>query len=210
MGPQVGLTVACVLRSGGAYDATHVAGLRDQVSHWLPSARFVCLSDVPVECERVPLESDWPGWWAKIELFRQFKERTLYMDLDSVIVGDPAPLVTGDFVMCRNWILPHLFTSAVMTWDGDYSHIADAFSPVADEVMRDYVTCEQWGDQAWIAEHAGNVEGFAPGMVESYRLQVQKRRKIVPSEGTRVVAFNQESPPWSGPQWAAQWWKRAA
>ncbi len=210
MGPQVGLTVACVLRSGGAYDATHVAGLRDQVSHWLPSARFVCLSDVPVECERVPLESDWPGWWAKIELFRQFKERTLYMDLDSVIVGDPAPLVTGDFVMCRNWILPHLFTSAVMTWDGDYSHIADAFAPVADEVMRDYVTCEQWGDQAWIAEHAGNVEGFAPGMVESYRLQVQKRRKIVPSEGTRVVAFNQESPPWSGPQWAAQWWKRAA
>lgn len=207
MGPQVGLTVACVLRSGGVYDATHVAGLRAQAAHWLPEAQFVCLSDVPVDCERVTMEQGWPGWWSKIELFQHFKGQTLYVDLDSVIVADPAPLVADAFTMCRNWIRPELLTSAVMSWNGNYSHIADAFAPVADQVMRDYVTCEQWGDQAWIAERAGDVRGFAPGLVESFRLQIQKRRKTMPSEGVRVVAFNREVPPWDGPDWARRWWQ---
>ena len=75
-----GLTVACVLRSGGAYGPQHVAGLQAQVAHWLPRASFVCLSDVPVPCERIALQSAWPGWWAKMELFRHLTGRTLYLD----------------------------------------------------------------------------------------------------------------------------------
>jgi hypothetical protein len=200
------LIVACVLRSGGVYNAGHVSGLRAQVEHWLPSARFVCLSDVPVECERVPLESGWPGWWAKVELFRHFKGRTLYLDLDSVVVADPAPLVTGEFLMCRNWVLPHLMTSAVMSWDGDYSHITREFEPVADRIMAEYTTCEQWGDQAWIAERAGGVQGFPSGLIESYRLQMMRRHSSRPLLSTRVVAFNAECPPWRGPDWARRWW----
>ena len=203
------LTVASVLRSGGQYNDWHVAGLRAQVSHWLPGARFVCLSDVPVDCERVPLEHDWPGWWAKVELFRHFKGRTLYLDLDSVIVGDPAPLVTGEFLMCRNWVLPRLFTKAVMSWDGDYSHITREFEPVVEQVMATYTTCEQWGDQAWIAERAGEVCGFRPGLIESYKLQLQRRRDARPSANARIVAFNQTAPPWAGPGWARRWFETA-
>lgn len=208
MGTSVDLTVACVLRSGGQYSAWHVAGLRAQVAHWLPAARFVCLSDVPVDCERVPLERDWPGWWAKVELFRHFKGRTLYLDLDSVIVGDPAPLVTGEFLMVRNWLLPDLFTSAVMSWNGDYSHIADAFVDEAERVMDAYVTRDQWGDQAWIAERAGDVRGFPVGEIESYRLQLRRRHRAMPSNGTRIVAFNATHPPWRGPDWAKRWWNQ--
>lgn len=202
------LTVASVLRSGGQYNDWHVAGLRAQVSHWLPGARFVCLSDVPVDCERVPLEHDWPGWWAKVELFRHFKGRTLYLDLDSVIVGDPAPLVTGEFLMVRNWLIPHLFTSAVMSWDGDYSHIAEAFVDEAERVITTYVTRDKWGDQAWIAEQAGDVRGFPSGAIESYRLQLRRRYKARPSSEARIVAFNATHPPWQGPGWARGWWEQ--
>jgi len=56
-------TVICVLRSGGQYDAEWVRKLRDGVKRNLARPhRFVCLSDVDVPCERIPLQHDWPGW----------------------------------------------------------------------------------------------------------------------------------------------------
>lgn len=203
------LTVACALRSGGAYDARHVAGLKAQVEHFLPAARFVCLSDVEVACERVPLESGWPGWWAKVELFRHFKGRTLYLDLDTVIVADPAPLVTGEFLMIRNWMDRRLLASGVMAWDGDYGHIADAFEPVADAVMAAYTTRDQWGDQAWIAEQAGDARGFPDGAIASWRYQLSRRPGRAVPAGTRIVAFNGTHLPWDGPAWARRWWEKA-
>jgi hypothetical protein len=203
-----GITVSCVLRSGGQYGPEHVQGLRAQAAHWLPGARFVCLSDVEVPCERAPLETDWPGWWAKIELFRHFKGRTLYLDLDSVIVADPLPLITGEFTMIANWAYPRLFASGVMSWDGDYSHITRAFEPVAEQVMREYVTLERWGDQAFIAEHAGKIVAFPGSSITSYRLQIlRKRMKTTrPPPWSKIVAFNGTCVPWKGPEWARRWW----
>lgn len=201
------MTVACVLRSGGVYGPKHVAGLHAQVKHYLPEAEFVCLSDVPVPCERVPLDVEWPGWWAKIKLFDHFKGRTLYLDLDSVIVADPSSIVSdGPFTMIQNWAYPNLMASGVMSWDGDYSHITRAFEPVADDVMARYVTREQWGDQAFIAEQAGSVRPFKAGAVVSYRLQVQKLKKKRPAPWAKIVAFNGTCLPWDGPEWASKWW----
>jgi hypothetical protein len=202
----VGLTVACVLRSGGHYRPGHVAGLRAQVEHFLPDARFVCLSDMQVDCERIQFESGWPGWWSKISLFDHFKGRTLYLDLDTVIVKDPDPLVTGAFTMIRNWVYPSLLCSGVMSWDGDYSHITRAFEPVAERVMAEYVTRNQWGDQAFIAEQAGNVHSFPPGEVASFRFQ-RLRQVSPPPKNARIVAFNGTHMPWHvGPPWARKWW----
>jgi hypothetical protein len=176
----------------------------------MPGVNFVCLSDIDVPCDRIPLATDWPTWWAKCELFEAFKGRTLFFDLDTVLVADPTSMMTGDFQMCRNWRHPHLMTSAVMAWDGDYSHITRAFAEVSERVMREYVTIEKWGDQAFIAEHAGEVKAFADGDVVSYRLQMldRKGRKRMddPPAGTKIVAFNASCPPWNGPEWARRWW----
>lgn len=88
------LTVACVLKSGGHYDAEYVERLRDGVrNNLIIPYRFVCLSDVDVPCERIELKYDLPGWWSKMELFRpDIPEDILYFDLDTVIVGDLTPL----------------------------------------------------------------------------------------------------------------------
>jgi hypothetical protein len=197
--------VACVLRSGGQYGPDHVRGLAKQVSHYMPQARFACLSDVDVPCERVALETTWPGWFSKIELFRHFRGRTLYLDLDTVLLGDASHLVSGEFTMIRNWVYQDLLASGVMAWDGDYSHIADAFEPIADRVMAEYVTLEKWGDQAFIAEHAGNVKAFPPGAIASYRFN--RLRGPKPPKYATIVAFNGSCVPWRGPNWARKWWQ---
>lgn len=98
MGQGSGLTVACVLKSGGDFDAEYVERLRDGVSKHLGPHRFVCLSDVPVPCERISLKHDLPGWWSKMELFRPDTGLgdIFYLDLDTVIVGDLSPLLDMD------------------------------------------------------------------------------------------------------------------
>jgi hypothetical protein len=61
-------------------------------------------SDVPGEL--IPLKWNYPGWWSKIELHRPDLPcgRTLYMDLDTTIVGSLQPILDfpGDLVMFRN------------------------------------------------------------------------------------------------------------
>jgi hypothetical protein len=208
----VGLTVACVLRSGGQYGPEHVAGLQRQVAHYMPAARFACLSDVEVPCERVPLQDNWPGWWSKLELFRHLKGRTLYLDLDTVLVADAEPLVTGQFTMIKNWVLPHLNCSGVMAWDGDFEHITREFETVAERVMRTYNTTERWGDQAFIAEkarHGRRVASFPATAVVSWRYGNFQHRSG-PPPGSRIVAFNGVCVPWDGPEWAQLWWHTQA
>lgn len=111
------LTVACVLRSGsGDYDhlsydrhepkappaSTYVRALEAGVHDYLEvEHRIVCLTDRPEWCrwpgsyvEPIALEHDWPGWWSKMELFR-LPGPLLYLDLDTVIVGDITPLANA-------------------------------------------------------------------------------------------------------------------
>lgn len=174
------ITVACVLKSGGRYDAEWVRKLRDGVArHLTLDHRFVCLSDVDVPCERIPLEYDWPrlarqrggdhdwnvapAWWSKIELFREglFDGPVLYLDLDSVVVGS----------LDRIASYPHRFTmaddpwrqtvggplcSAVMAWTGDQSFLFDAFHEDPDGHAHRYDVVEvnrgRIGDQAFIED----------------------------------------------------------
>ena len=153
------LTVACVLRSGGRYDAEWVARLQRGVARHLSlSHRFVCLSDVDVPCERIPLTEDWPGWWSKISLFRPglLTGRTLYLDLDSVIVGslDAIAAHRHRFTGTHEYYRPHLFCSTAMAWEGDWSMIWDAFrrDPDALAARYDRRSDHRIGDQAFIED----------------------------------------------------------
>lgn len=81
--------VLTVLRSGGEYGPEHVQAIQRQLAKWAPSAVLTCLSDVDIPgVERIPLKHDWPGWWAKLELFGwDMPDDFLYTDLDNVIFG---------------------------------------------------------------------------------------------------------------------------
>lgn len=68
----------------------HVQVLQKQIEKYAPFASFECISDVKIEgVETRKLEHNWPGWWAKMNMFSpMLKGDFLFIDLDTVIVGD--------------------------------------------------------------------------------------------------------------------------
>lgn len=96
-------TVVTVLRSGGEFGPEHVQAVQRQVWRYAPPGTgYACLSDVPVPGVRCwPLKYNWPGWWAKLELFRpDLKGDFLFTDLDNIILGPIDDLLTEkDFML---------------------------------------------------------------------------------------------------------------
>lgn len=153
------LTVACVLKSGGIYDATWVARLKAGVAKHLPiEHRFVCLSDVDVPCDRIPLVLEWPGWWSKIALFL-LPGPVLYLDLDTATVGDLSDIATqavaSQFTMLRDFYAPDHCGSGVMAWGAGATAISvfEKFAADPESLMK--VQRARMGDQAFIEETYG-------------------------------------------------------
>lgn len=192
------ITVACVLRSGGRYDTSWVSRLRRGVaSHMQAPHRFVCLSDMDVECERFDLIEGWPGWWAKIELFRPglFGGPVLYFDLDTIITGPLDGLVPGQgFRSVKMWgARAGDICSTSMAWSGDFSVIHRRFGAEPVRWMAEYdrsMSDGRIGDQAFIEdvlEANGVTIDYFPGLsVASYK---DHCTRSVP-EGVSAVAFH--------------------
>lgn len=195
------LTVACVLKSAGIYDASWVARLRDGVArHLREPHRFVCLSDVDVPCERIPLEHDWPGWWSKIEVL-QLEGPVLYFDLDTAIVGDLADIAATAkreaFTILRDFYrLGAGLGSGVMAWnDSDVSAVAfyDMFLISPDKWMQ---LLGRRGDQGFIEEVAflpglTRWQDAVPGQIVSYKVHCRSLvlAPHIPA-GARVVCLH--------------------
>lgn len=203
------LTVACVLKSGGDYKPSHVAALRDGVARNLqPSHRFVCLTDMKVECEALPLDG-WPGWFSKISLFKagQFEGPVLYFDLDTIIVGSLDPVALGHkFTVLENFWRPDRIGSGMMAWDCDLSRIYTDFLGNPARFMDQYRTPDKWGDQAFIKDHTPvepeRWQKKFPGKVVSYKMHVRDTGRV--PEGAAVCCYHGRPRPWETSLWALQ------
>jgi hypothetical protein len=170
------LTVACVLKSGGIYDASWVARLKAGVAKHLPLPhRFVCLSDVEVPCESTPLIHGWTGWWSKVELFR-LRGPVLFFDLDTAIVGDLTDVaehaLDAEFTMLRDFYAPDHCGSGVMAWRETPGGLYDAF--IADPAAMMRMPRARMGDQAFIEETFGQGrilrwQDVVPDQIVSYK-----------------------------------------
>ena len=151
-------TIACVLKSGGRYTAEWVHRLKRGIErHTSEPHRFVCLSDIDFPgVELLPLWEGWPGWWSKIELFRPglLTGPTLYLDLDVVVVGDVAPLLSACsvFTMVHERGKTDYFNSSAMAWSGDTGWVFEAFRADAARHMERFRRHPRIGDQAFISE----------------------------------------------------------
>lgn len=200
------ITVACVCRSGGIYNADWVLKLKRGVKRNLSLPhKFVCLSDMDMPVERLPLTQPWAGWWSKLALFDgRLQGRILYFDLDSVIVGSLDKIAS----------YPHRFTmahdfygnnpcSTAMAWDTatdatGYRFIYDAFM-ANPGIARHYDKLlpieRRIGDQAFIEdqlkEHGVPIAQFrhvtGERSIASYK--VDKCKDGAPSDAA-VVAFH--------------------
>lgn len=202
-------TIACVLKLGEwknrhmrvSYTPAHVRWLRDQVAKHLPEPhRFVCLTDAVVHgVETIPLQSNLPGWWSKMELFNEF-ESAFYIDLDTVIVGDLTRMVNHDhkFTILRNLSARHSkkIGSGVMAWNGDYSHLYREFMMHKNVNIATYTTSEKWGDQGFIHDHLQGWDHFQdlfPGAIQSFKFDLKEGD---PKPDCSIVCFHGEPRPW--------------
>ena len=133
------ITLKTVLKSGGEYKPGHVLRVQDMLDKYVDCpARFVCYSDVEIEGVTVrPLLHDWPGWWSKIEIFREVED-SFYIDLDMTIEGNITDMVMADsyFMALRN--MNHRIGgigSAMMKWRGS-STSSGHFSTICSQLSQ--------------------------------------------------------------------------
>lgn len=112
---QKEIAVSCVYWNGDfrgrKYSTKWVEKLRNMVKRNMEKEYdFYCLSNVPFEMEGVnvlPLQYNWPGWWAKMEVFLRDEfegyNAVLNLDLDILIpsrIDDLFDLNSNTFMKC--------------------------------------------------------------------------------------------------------------
>jgi len=149
------ITIACVC-VGDKYGPEYVDKLSSMVSrHTTLPFEFECIR-----------ESTLPGWWAKLDLFKKREERILYIDLDTVIVGNIDRLLTydGPFCILKDWWAPTYNSSVMSIAPGFGQHIWSRFHPSLMQI--------QGSDQEWITVQVPNADlwqDVTPGLIGSYK-----------------------------------------
>lgn len=195
------LTFACVLRSGGDYRAEHVTTLHNHIKrHLTVPHNFVCLTDMQVACETLPLRHGWPGWWSKIELFDgRLRGDVLYADLDTIPVGNLDEIATGhDFTVLENFWAHDRIGSGLMAWSIDLRGIYNKFCTAPNKYIHEYRTTERWGDQGFVRFNSpvpfDRWQRRHPGKVVSFKQHCRKEGRIPPAAA--IVCFHGKPRPW--------------
>jgi hypothetical protein len=93
---------------GRAFTETDIYRLRETVDKWIDRPYdFYCLTNRPdadLPAIKILFKHTWPGWWAKVELFRPDLPcgKTLYLDTDTHIVRSLQPIL--DFP-CKDLVM---------------------------------------------------------------------------------------------------------
>lgn len=182
------ITVACVCW-GNKFEDDYVQNLKSMVErNTTVDHEFVCLSDRDIEGVTTKrLLPGYQGWWNKLQLFHAgfgFQERVVYLDLDTVIVGNIDWLLEyrGMFMGiedlgCINPHQPHLkgvLQSGVMAWNYSMHHkVWEAFKMNPDAANRFRGDGEFL--QSLVPPYARDLlQRFYPNKLKSYKYQVYK------------------------------------
>jgi hypothetical protein len=206
-------TVACVLNTrpwtvrgrAVSYGPEHVLWLKEQVERHYAGTDldFVVLSDVVIPgVNRIALRHDWPGWWSKMELFRCF-DSALYLDLDTVIIGDITEIVQADVEKLHalrdfSGKDSSRMGSGILKWTGDYTRLYSDFRRHAARHMQRYTRSTHWGDQGFIRDQVpdhGYLQDLYPDRIISYKADVLD--KPHPHPMPSIVCFHGEPKPWA-------------
>lgn len=207
------ITILSVLKSGGVYDASWVDKLKRGVGRNLPVPhRFACLSDVEVDCERIPLKHDWPGWWSKIECFRPgvIEGPTLYLDLDTIITGSLEPFIDlpYEFAMLENFNDKSFVGSGVM-WFKEKAPLGiyERFCQDPQRIMDHYRNVKNgsyMGDQAFLFDTLERkVDTLSSPALRSYKKHC---RNGLPKDTSIVCFHGRPRPTEINPTWLEKNW----
>lgn len=201
-----------MLRTGGDFSAEWVTALKAGLDLYLQDFRFVCLTDDPAVDPRwrVPLLHGFAGWWSKFELFRPglFTGRVLYIDLDSIPVGDLSDLARydGPFAMLSDFYAPQNPASGVMAWTaGEGDALYERFVADPRGIMRRHRTRSD-PFYASVLGDVARLQDYAPGQIVSLKAHA---RAGTP-DGARLVCFHGKPRPndpaagWAHVEWVSR------
>jgi hypothetical protein len=167
------MNVVCVLKSNGSsiYDAEWVYKLQRAVKRNLSDAhRFICFSDIELDCEYIKLEENFNGWWNKIQVFNPefFLGETLYFDLDVIITKPLDELIDNlrktntNLFMCKE--PASVSNSSIMYWKLPIDNLYEIYKKDPDLYHEKYKNIPLIGDQAFISENCNHdyIENYLP------------------------------------------------
>ena len=220
-------TVACVLRSGKDFSAGYVHRLYAAVrEHWPKGERldFVALTDTPIdhpEVREIPLLHQWPGYWAKLELFRpDVMGDLLYFDLDTMITGPlddlarfPHHAMLRSFkwprervasgvmvlpeavrpVIWERWMLDPDKWMRVHRWPNPEGHMSGDQGFMQETWERSGWGSDRKPTPQWAKHGILRLQRELPRQICSYKRHVRKAGKVPP--GARVVCFHGDPRP---------------
>lgn len=212
-----------MVRVGSKYSPEYVRILSDMLARNLSERADVipwCITDdpasLPDDVEAIAHDPDYPGWWAKLQLFSPRMpwdegDRIAYFDLDSVITGRLENLIDRKGII-KDWGWPG-FNSSVMVWDhGEHRQIWDLFSPEMIDAPTDNPELRvllprgqpNGGDQEWITRIAPEFPLLPEEWCVSYKWQAQG----APPPSAKVVCLHGEPKPHQITEgWVPSFWK---
>jgi len=192
------LTVACVLKTSGVYKPEWVYKLKRSIERNLTIPhRFICLSDVSLDCDHIPLEEDnpHPGYWYKLQLFKpgNLTGEVLYFDLDVVVSKSLDEFVKNLRSRPESFLMfeqtePKIKNSSVLYWKEDHSYLYETYRSNRERYRCNYNTETRIGDQAFIEDHAKGVGTLNDCFSKNFVLCTQDLDFVV-SEKTGMVVF---------------------
>lgn len=219
------LTVCCVqVQNYCGRGAEYVNRLLDGVARHLPAPfRFVCITDertdLDPEIEVRSAEPGLTGWWQKLALFKPGMlpdGPALFFDLDTIILGDLAPLADwctsdtrrGEFAMLSDLYTPERPASGVMAFT------AGGWAPntIWARYLADHPAGgsprHRYGDGGYIGDvltAAGQMpvrlQDIVPGIAS---WKVMQRRYGCVRDDTRVLCFHGKPRPHETHIWDTQ------
>ena len=209
-------TVVCVYKTGGDFTEDYVINLRNAVGRHLKGGhRFICLSDEKRvgNVETQPLTEGWPGWWSKLELFKdQFEEGPIiYLDLDTLVTGDFSALaqLESTFTMIKGFRQTDRRGSGIMAWHSDMSFLFEEFKAQATRLLGTVKDPKALWDQIFILRELRKRD-IEPDVVQKHVKVASYKNHCKGGlpEGTQLVCFHGKPRP-SDVQddWVVKEWK---
>ena len=215
------MIIACV-RTGTVYRMEYVIRLRNMIArHMHRPYTLICFTDQPDRCEGVTFidasDVGLTGWWAKMLIFStEWRERSkiIYIDLDTVIIGDVTPLadVPGELAICEsftrlggNTAYPCKYNSSVMVIGGGMAgYIWAAFEKRRDELLMRH---ERYGDQACIEELCPDAPFLQQFLPKDFFLNYRHLTMIPPKSAAMINFGGASKPANCSIPWVQDVWK---
>lgn len=176
--------------------------------------RFVVVTDDAASNYRCPvMMAEHKGWWEKLRIFKRglFKGRVLFLDLDTIIVGniDHIASYEGNFATLHDFWRPMGLGPAVMLFDPEWAEFI-----YGEWAAERFPKGDPRGDQGWlenlnqgrIRKEVDILQDMYPGEFVSYKTHCIQG---IP-EGARVVCFHGKPRPHEVGGWVRDYWKELA